>query len=192
MDNIDLTGQVAVVTGSGYRAGRSIAQVLTSAGATVRLIVKTEDERSILDDLIDDTEGRFDVIVANTANRMAVNRAIQNLKAQAAFITLVVNIVDFTVNAVPLWQVDPGEWSASLETSLRNSLLWTKAAIAEMSRGGRIINIADPSLFVHLTSSFETEAQSRGIKIFSIDPLSEFMRESVLLLASGRAAQVRS
>ncbi len=169
ISGVDLTGQVAIVIGSEFALSRIIAQALESAGAAVALVVKTERELVEMTDLIYDTDGRIRIIVADTSNQNAVERVVQNYKDHLGFITMVVNVVDIARLPVSLWQIDPDEWSSTLEANLRRSLLWTKTALPEMVKGGRIINIAASPIFSRLMSSLTAEAKARGIALFSVD-----------------------
>src|SRR5258707_4262612 len=169
ISGVDLTGQVAIVIGSEFALSRIIAQALESAGAAVAVVVKTERELVEMTDLIYDTDGRIRIIVADTSNQNAVERVVQNYKDHLGFITMVVNVVDIARLPVSLWQIDPDEWSSTLEANLRRSLLWTKTALPEMVKGGRIINIAASPIFSRLMSSLIAEAKARGIALFSVD-----------------------
>ncbi len=189
ISGVDLTGQVAIVIGSEFALSRIIAQALESAGAAVALVVKTERELVEMTDLIYDTDGRIRIIVADTSNQNAVERVVQNYKDHLGFITMVVNVVDIARLPVSLWQIDPDEWSSTLEANLRRSLLWTKTALPEMVKGGRIINIAASPIFSRLMSSLTAEAKARGIALFSVDSGADpdLVKRLILFLAAGRA-----
>jgi len=189
ISGVDLTGQVAIVIGSEFALSRIIAQALESAGAAVALVVKTERELVEMTDLIYDTDGRIRIIVADTSNQNAVERVVQNYKDHLGFITMVVNVVDIARLPVSLWQIDPDEWSSTLEANLRRSLLWTKTALPEMVKGGRIINIAASPIFSRLMSSLIAEAKARGIALFSVDSGADpdLVKRLILFLAAGRA-----
>src|SRR5258706_3044870 len=189
ISGVDLTGQVAIVIGSESALSRMIAQALESAGAAVALVVKTERELVEMTDLIYDTDGRIRIIVADTSNQNAVERVVQNYKDHLGFVTMVVNVVDIARLPVSLWQIDPDEWSSTLEANLRRSLLWTKTALPEMVKGGRIINIAASPIFSRLMSSLTAEAKARGIALFSVDSGADpdLVKRLILFLAAGRA-----
>ncbi len=189
ISGVDLTGQVAIVIGSEFALSRIIAQALESAGAAVALVVKTERELVEMTDLIYDTDGRIRIIVADTSNQNAVERVVQNYKDHLGFITMVVNVVDIARLPISLWQIDPDEWSSTLEANLRRSLLWTKTALPEMVKGGRIINIAASPIFSRLMSSLTAEAKARGIALFSVDSGADpdLVKRLILFLAAGRA-----
>src|SRR5260221_1943610 len=192
ISGVDLTGQVAIVIGSEFALSRIIAQALEAGGAAVELVVKTERELVEMTDLIYDTDGRIRIIVADTSNQNAVERVVQNYKDHLGFITMVVNVVDIARLPVSLWQIDPDEWSSTLEANLRRSLLWTKTALPEMVKGGRIINIAASPIFSRLMSSLIAEAKARGIALFSVDSGADpdLVKRLILFLAAGRAANL--
>ena len=155
ISGVDLTGQVAIVTGRERGLSRIIAQTLESAGA---------------------------VVVANVTN--GVERTVRDKHSS---ITLIVNVIDSIEG--PLWQIDPDEWSGTLEANLRSSMLLTKDALPEMVNGGRIINIAASPTFSRLMSGFTAEAKARGIALFSVDSNIDFdlVKRLILFLAAGRA-----
>src|SRR5260221_12399616 len=100
---------------------------------------------------------------------------------------MVVNVVDIARLPISVWQIDPDEWSSTLEANLRRSLLWTKTALPEMVKGGRIINIAASPIFSRLMSRLTAEAKARGIVLFSVDSGADpgLLKTLILFLVAG-------
>jgi 3-oxoacyl-[acyl-carrier protein] reductase len=74
--DVDLSGQVALVTGAGRGIGRAIARAYAAAGAAVVLVARTEHQ---LDDVareITDAGGVAAAVVADVADRSAIHRAV--------------------------------------------------------------------------------------------------------------------
>ena len=88
---LDLGGQVAIVTGAGRGIGRAMAQELARAGASVAAVARSEDQLTETVTLIEGTGGRAIAIPADVTDQQAVERAVAETERQLGPVDLLVN-----------------------------------------------------------------------------------------------------
>jgi NAD(P)-dependent dehydrogenase (short-subunit alcohol dehydrogenase family) len=138
----DLTGRVAIVTGSSRGLGRYIARALARAGAEVAVTSRT---LSSLDEVAREIKdiGR-DVFphVLDVRSYESVQAAVEDTHRRFGKIDILVNNAGCNVRK-PAVDVTPEDWNMVLETNLRGPFFMAQAAARKMiPRGyGRIINI---------------------------------------------------
>lgn len=145
-----LAHAVAVVTGAGRTSGRSIAQELGAAGATVYVT----DEAGLQDELeqtlatVQQAGGRAIAIAADPADEGQVQALMARvLHAHGRIDVLANDAWDWQQPAaadadLPFWQQPLAHWDAALQQGLRPQLLASRHAAAAMAaRGaGLIVN----------------------------------------------------
>ena len=78
-EQIDLTGQVAIVTGGGRGIGRAMALALAKAGAAVAVVARSRDQLAETVGLIEDAGGRAIAVAADVTDRQAVEQMVREL-----------------------------------------------------------------------------------------------------------------
>ena len=142
---LDLSGQVAVVTGGGQGIGRAIAQTLGAAGADVAVVYHTsrESAQAVTAD-IQATGGQAMAVQAD------VRRADQ-VKAVVAAVVERFDQVNILVNNAGIFtlglqtELSEADWDAVFDTNLKGLWLCTKAVANQMivqGKGGCIVNLA--------------------------------------------------
>src|SRR5205085_416863 len=114
----DLTGHVALVTGSGRGIGRAIAQGLAAAGVSVALLARSADQLDETVGLITAVGGRACAYPADVTQRDAVRRAIAAIERDLGPLDLLVNNAGVSGPPGPAWGADPTEWRHCLEVNL--------------------------------------------------------------------------
>ena len=90
---IDLSGQVAVVTGGGRGIGRAIAQALADAGASVAVVATTEDELAETVRLIEDAGGRAAAYPADVTDQAVIEQVVTGVEQDFGPVDLLINSV---------------------------------------------------------------------------------------------------
>jgi 3-oxoacyl-[acyl-carrier protein] reductase len=122
----ELTGMVAVVTGTAQGIGRAIAESIRAAGATVHGVDK-------------DGPG-------GTAVDLTVSADVEEFFARVGDVDILVNVAGGVVGQthVPIDEVTDEAWDAVVDANLRTTMNCTRAAARSMKRRGfgRIVNIS--------------------------------------------------
>jgi NAD(P)-dependent dehydrogenase (short-subunit alcohol dehydrogenase family) len=143
--HIDLTGQVALVTGAARRVGRAIARELARAGAAVLVHYHTTSPDEALDELRGFGVEAY-AVQADLAQPKGVAALFAGLRAHFSRLDILVNSAS-NFQRRRLMDVTLDDWRETLDINLTAPLLCTQAAArimqAQTPRGGAIINICD-------------------------------------------------
>ena len=181
---IDLSGKVALVTGSTRGIGRSIASTLAAAGARVAVVGRdTANAQAVAADLGDAHRG-FGCDVSDPTQVAALVAAVEE---QLGSCDILVNNAGITRDNLMLRMKDD-DWDAVLDANLRSAFVAIRAASRGMMkrRWGRIINItsvvglmgnkgqanyaASKAGLIGLTKSVAKELASRNIVCNAVAP----------------------
>ena len=139
---IDLSGRVALVTGSTRGIGHAIATTLASAGARVavvgRDVVRAREVAAQLG-----TEDRVRGFACDVADVASVTTLVEDVEKSFGSVDILVNNAGLTRDNL-LMRLKDEDWDAVLDANLRGAFASIRAASRGMMkrRWGRIINIA--------------------------------------------------
>ena len=143
MNQLDLKGRVAIVTGGAQGIGYSTAQRMLASGASLLLwdmdaarLAQAVTELSAL--------GPVSGTLVELTDEAAVAGATSAAIALHGRIDILVNNAGITGGNGPTWTLDPAVWRRVLEVNLVAPFLTCRALVPQMIRQGygRIVNIA--------------------------------------------------
>ena len=123
----DLSGQVAVVTGGGRGLGRAFAIGLATAGVSVAVIARSEDQISETVGIIAKPGGHGIAVVGDVSNPRTVENLAAQVEERLGPVDLLINNAGIATPFGPVSEGDPDEWWRSLEINLRSALLCSRA-----------------------------------------------------------------
>ncbi|GIT80534.1 gluconate 5-dehydrogenase [Leifsonia sp. LS1] len=140
----DLTGRVALVTGSSRGIGRALADGLAAAGATIVLNGLDPDRLAGTRDALASEYGdRIHALPFDITDESAVVAAVDRIEAEVGPVEILVNNAGVQ-HREPLLDVSREDWDRVLRTDLTSAFLVGRTVARGMvGRGhGKIVNIA--------------------------------------------------
>ncbi len=141
---MDLTGKVAVVTGSGRGLGLAYAQELARRGAAV---VVNDVDADVARAAVDSIEGTAVAEVAAVGSSEAAQALVDRAVAEFGRLDVLVNNAGI-LRDTTLWKMTDEQFDAVVTTHLRGTFTCTRAAairMREQGEGGRVIAIGSPT-----------------------------------------------
>lgn len=181
---IDLTGKVALVTGSTRGIGRAIAETLAAAGARVAVVGRDAARAEAVATEIGHGARGFACDVAEIAQ---VTTLVGDVEEAFGTLDILVNNAGLTRDNV-IMRLKDEDWDAVIDANLRGAFASIRAASRGMMkrRSGRIINIssvvgvignrgqanyaASKAGLIGLTKSVAKELASRNILCNAVAP----------------------
>ena len=138
--NLDLTGQIALVTGASRGIGQAIADALMQAGAKVIGTATTTDGAAAIDARFNANGGRG--VALNVTDPKACEDIIDSIVKDFGGIQILVNNAGITRDQLAM-RMKADEWTDVIDTNLSAVFRLSQAVLRPMmkARSGRIINI---------------------------------------------------
>jgi 3-oxoacyl-[acyl-carrier protein] reductase len=187
---VDLRGQVAVVTGGAQGIGRAIAEVLSANGAAVALVDREGDAAAQTARELSERGATVAAYAADVTDPARIAEAAREIASRHGEVGILVN--NAGINTVrdrrPIHEYSDSDWRQILDVDLTGLFTVSKTFVPSLLNrgGGRIINIASvaglvplrlQSAFVaakagviNLTKSMALELGSQGILVNAIAP----------------------
>jgi 3-oxoacyl-[acyl-carrier protein] reductase len=186
---MDLSGKVAIVTGSARGIGRAIALKLAEVGADIVLndIAAASDSLESVSTEIRALNRQVLAVTADVSLKDDVNRLIDAAANTFGHIDIMVNNAGVTRDQLIMRMTDE-EWDTVLNIDLKSAFLCTRAVLRHMlrQRSGRIVSIASvvgiignagqanyasaKAGIIAFTRSLAKEVGSRGITANAVAP----------------------
>lgn len=165
---VDLKGQVALVTGASRGIGRGIAVKLASCGATVVGVSRSLDGLAGTLQAIREAGGTAEGMAANVADSADVKRVVEEVEAKYQKIHVLVNNAGITRDGLML-RMEDDAWQEVIDTNLKGTFLFSRSVGAVMMRAryGRIVNISSVSGLVGNPGQANYSASKAGVIGFS-------------------------
>jgi 3-oxoacyl-[acyl-carrier protein] reductase len=187
MNQIDLKGRVAIITGGAQGIGHACAERMLRSGARVVLwdrdAARLEQARTTLSAI-----GPTDIAVVELTSDGAVADATSAVVAAHGRIDILVNNAGITGGNAPTWELEPAVWREVIDVNLVAPYLTCRAVVPQMLRHGygRIVNVAsvagkegNPNAshysaskagLIALTKSLGKELATKGILVNAVSP----------------------
>jgi NAD(P)-dependent dehydrogenase (short-subunit alcohol dehydrogenase family) len=186
---IDLSGQVALVTGAGTGIGVGIAESLAAAGADVALAYHASgDGANELAERLRASGRRAITISVDLQHVDQIERMVQVARDELGPISILINNSGITDPHPPL-ELTEAEWDRTLDINLKGMFFTTQRVardLVERGSKGSVINLssvhskgayanhthyaASKAAINHMTHSFARHLAPHGIRVNAIAP----------------------
>jgi 3-oxoacyl-[acyl-carrier protein] reductase len=184
---MSLAGKRALVTGASRGIGAGIAKALAAAGADVAITFENSAERAAEVVKAIEASGRRGVAIkADSAKVDAVQASIAETVAKLGGLDILVNNAGI-LRVGDLRDISLADIDALLDVNVRGPIVASKAALAHLGKGGRIINIgsyfadrvpasvlgiysASKSALSAFTKGLARELASKGVTVNLVQP----------------------
>lgn len=143
MNQLDLAGKNAIVTGGASGIGFAIVQKLLASGAQVAIWDRDEERMSSsAQALASDGQVRtFKVELTDPGN---VQSVAQNTNEALGSIDILVNCAGVAGDNAKVWELKPEQWTSVIDVNLNGVFYCCNAVVPHMLKNGygRIVNIA--------------------------------------------------
>lgn len=143
MNQIDLKGRVAAITGGARGIGFAIAERFLASGASVALWdvdPKAMEEASAALS----KKGKVDTRKVDVTDLASIEAAVKGTEAALGPLAILVNNAGITGGNGKTWELDPAVWRQVVDVNLIGPFLCARAVIPGMveRKYGRVVNIA--------------------------------------------------
>ena len=181
---VDLSGQVALVTGASRGIGKAIALVLGKAGARVACIARNEVKLNETVAEITAAGGIATVHACDVSDSAAAQATVDAVVAEHGRLDVVVNNAGITKDTL-LPIMSDEDWDQVIAANLRSVFLFSRAAAKVMmrQRSGRIINMSSVSGLVGNPGQSNYSASKAGIIGFTQTVARELAKRKITVNA---------
>ncbi len=189
MNQIDLAGRVAIITGGAQGIGYASAERFLDSGARVRLWDVDADRLAQAVAALA-PRGQVSGAVVELTDDAAVAAATAAAVAQLGRIDILVNNAGITGGNAATWLLDPAVWRRVIEVNLVAPYLTCRAVVPQMvAQGyGRIVNIASVAGKEGNPNASHYSASKAGLIALTKSLGKELARSGVLVNAVAPAA----
>jgi 3-oxoacyl-[acyl-carrier protein] reductase len=175
---IDLSGRVALVTGSTRGIGHSIATALAAAGASVAVVGR---DRARAEEVAGQLGGPARGFACDVTDVAAVTALIEATESAFGSLDILVNNAGVTRDNI-LPRMKDAEWDTVIDANLRGAFATTRAASRGMMkrRWGRVINISSIVGLVGNKGQSNYAASKAGLIGFTKSVAKELASRNVL------------
>jgi len=143
MNDIDLKGQHAIVTGGAQGIGRAVAERLLDSGAAVAIWDRDEAALAAAEKALS-ARGQVTAVEADVTKLGSVEAAVEETNARLGGIDILVNNAGISGPNAPTWEYPPEAWDEVLAVDLTGVFYCCRAVAPHLiaRNYGRIVNVA--------------------------------------------------
>ncbi len=171
--NIDLTGKIALVTGSNAGLGRQIAETLAASGAKIAINYLYGDPVEAVD-AIRQAGGEAQAFKADATNPAELEQMVKEIEAHfGGSVDILVNNAGGMIKRVPNAEMDEEHYTKVMDVNFKSCVFACKAVAAGMiaKKAGKIINVASlaahdgggPGASIYAASKAAVWSYSKGL-----------------------------
>lgn len=185
---MDLTGKVAIVTGSGRGIGKAIAMKLAEVGATI--VINDFGDNAPVEQTVEEIKKlnrQATAVMADVSSSTDVARLIDITTTTYGKVDILVNNAGITRDQLAMRMTDE-DWDKVITINLKSVFLCTRAVLRPMlkQRSGRIVSISSivgiignagqanyasaKAGIIGFTKTIAKEVASRGITVNAVAP----------------------
>lgn len=182
-----ITGKIALVTGAGKGIGRAVALALAHEGVHVGLLARTASDLQELAAEIAKLGVKTSSVVADVADRAAVDAAVAQVQQELGPIDILLNNAGIGTFGKFL-EMEPAQWEHIIQVNLMGTYYVTRAVLPGMieRQTGDIINISSTAgqrgaavtsaysaskfAVLGLTESLMQEVRKHNIRVSALTP----------------------
>jgi 3-oxoacyl-[acyl-carrier protein] reductase len=187
MNQIDLKGRAAIVTGGARGIGYAIAQRFLQSGASVAIWDMDKDALAAAQQQLAG-QGKVATMVVDVTNAQAVDASVAQTLRDLGNIDILVNNAGIAGATIKTWEYTPEQWRQVIDVDLVGPFICSRAVVPHMMKKnyGRIVNVAsiagkegNPNASAYsaakagviaLTKSLGKELATNGIMVNCITP----------------------
>ncbi|MDH5410532.1 MAG: SDR family oxidoreductase [Alphaproteobacteria bacterium] len=143
MNNIDLTGRCAVITGGAQGIGRAIAERFLDSGAAVCL---WDQDKALVEQTVNELSerGKIHSVVTDVTDLPAIEQAVRDTEKTLAPIDILVANAGIAGPNFKVWDYPADDWRKVIDIDLNGVFYCCRAVVPGMIERnyGRIVNIA--------------------------------------------------
>jgi NAD(P)-dependent dehydrogenase (short-subunit alcohol dehydrogenase family) len=185
---MELTGQVAIVTGGGRGIGRAIARKFATAGAAVVVAARSEKEIYGVMSEIQGAGGKAAAVIADVARETDCKKIVDGARSAFGKIDILVNNAAIYGPVAPVETFPVRDWDLVMQVNLRAPMILSQLVLPEMyaRKSGSILNIStagakmafglssaytsSKSGLIGLTHVLAAESARQGVRVNAICP----------------------
>ena len=164
-----LKGKNAIITGAGKGIGRAITSALAAEGVHVGLISRTSKDLLELKAELKRFEVKTAIAIADVADILAVNTAVEDIKKELGSIDILINNAGI-LRDISFQKMKQEDWDIILKVHLTGTYSCSRAAwnIMREQGYGRIVNTASAAGLFGSFGQVNYSAAKLGIHGFSM------------------------
>lgn len=140
----DLTGKVAIVTGTTSGLGKRFAQILANAGASIVITGRRVDRLEDLSKELESMGARVLPVALDVTDVASIEACVNQVQTEFGGIDILVNNAGMNVQASAT-ELKPEDFDRIMDTNMRGAFFMAArvgAKMIERGQGGSIINVA--------------------------------------------------